>query len=108
MLDKKQILNDVFNDIIRLNKPEIWKAHDKRDDVIRKLRFISSSLHNINVEHLILDKVIDAFIAGHSHLAYSLMYSNNRLYTQEEDILIKKFNNAETNFCGRIKLLIDR
>jgi len=104
MVDKQQIIKDVLRDLIMLSKSELWKNFEKRDDIAHTLKFAASSLKNIHVEHVLLLKALDALMSGYTLLAYNILYSNNKLGTQEEEITDKKFNNVLTNFTGRLKL----
>lgn len=102
MFERNKLIDDVINDLLKLNDINQWIDNEKRDDILRELRFISSTLRNIHIEHDILLKGIDAMFSGHSKLAYSIIFSNNKLGTQEEEILDRKFNNQLTNFIGRL------
>lgn len=105
MFDRRKIISDVLNDLMHLNDVAVWQNHEKRDDIIRELRFMASSLMNAHIEHNILLKAIDAMLQGYTKLAYSLLYSNNKLGTQEEITIDNKFKNQLTNFTGRLSLL---
>jgi hypothetical protein len=102
MIDKNQIIKDVINDLHLLNQPKLWREHDNRDEVIRQLRFMSSSLKNAHTPHLLLLKALDAFLVGNVELAYNVVYSNKKMGTVEEGQLDRKFKNNETNFLGQL------
>ena len=102
MFERNKIIDDVINDLITLNDVKQWADTEKRDDIVRELKFMSSSLRNIHIEHAILTKAIDAMLSGFSRLAYNIIYSDNKLGTQEENILDNKHNNNLTNFANRL------
>ena len=107
MVDKDFIISDVIRDLHELNDPNYWKEYENRDEIINKLRFMASSLKNANINHVLLLKAIDAFLMGYPKLSYNILYSNNKLGTQEERIINVKFNNLETNFLGRLIIMYE-
>ena len=108
MVDKDFIISDVIRDLHELNNPNYWKEYENRDEIIRKLRFMASSLKNTNINHILLLKAIDAFLMGYLKLSYNILYSNNKLGTQEESIINNKFKNLETKFLGRLISMYER
>ena len=105
-MERKELIDDAVKALISLSRDtKTWETYEKRDDIMRELKFVASSLKNANVNYLMLQKAMDALMINEARLAYSILYSNNKVGTQSEEILDKKFRNNETNFTGKLVLL---
>lgn len=105
-MDRRDLIGDSINLLELLSrKPEMWKTYESHDDIMRELKFTMSSLKNAKVDTTLLMKSIDALMLREIKLAYSILYSDNKLGTQAELILDNKFNNNKTNFLKTLKAL---
>lgn len=105
-MNGKDLIRDSINTLELLaKKQELWKNYESHDDIIRDLKFMVSSLKNASVETTMLMKCIDALMLREVKLAYTILYSDDKLGTQAEAIIDTKFKNSETNLLKKLKTL---